>query len=116
MSTPPPDPDLQFLWLEVKDLQQSIDFYRQFLGFPVVDQGPNLAAVHLSHIRIYLAPGAPRGMGMYLGIVVADIDAMHARLQAHGLNLSAPTDEGWARYISLNDPDGYRLQLLQLTQ
>ncbi len=115
------DPSLQFLWLEVTDLRQSIDFYREILGLPVQEDIPGaapgaFAIVHLADHKIYLAPGAPRGMGMYIAIAFPDIDAIHARLVKHGLSVPPPIDEGWARYINLFDPDHYHLLLLQPSQ
>lgn len=112
------EPSLHFLWLEVTDLRKSVDFYRETLGLPVQDEvsgaAPGaFAIVHLAQQKIYLAPGAPRGMGMYIAIALPDIDAMHRRLLAHGLDTPAPVDEGWARYINLFDPDHYHLLLLQ---
>ena len=115
---PSSDPSLHFLWLEVTDLRTSIDFYREILGFPVQDEVPGaapgaFAIVHLAQTRLYLAPGAPRGMGMHIAIAIADVDAMHQRLLDHGVKAPPPVDEGWARYINLLDPDGYRLYLLK---
>ncbi len=112
------EPSLHFLWLEVTDLRKSVDFYRETLGLPVQDEALGaapgaFAIVHLAQQKIYLAPGAPRGMGMYIAIALPDIDAMHQRLLAHGLSVPPPVDEGWARYINLFDPDHYHLLLLQ---
>ena len=112
------DPSLHFLWLEVTDLRTSVDFYRETLGFPVQEDVPGatpgaFAIVHLAQTRIYLAPGAPRGMGMHIAIAVPDVDALHQRLVAHGVKAPPVLDEGWARYINLLDPDGYRLYLLR---
>lgn len=113
MSTPYSEPSLHFLWLEVTDLRKAVDFYRETLGFPVQDDAEQFAIVHLAQAKIYLAPGAPRGLGMYIAIAVKDIDALSQRLRLRGLAVAAPIDEGWARYINVMDPDGYRLLLLQ---
>ena len=113
MSSPAQDPSLHFLWLEVSDLRKSVDFYRDTLGFPVQDDGGAFAIVHLAQAKIYLAPGAPRGMGMYIAIAVNNIDTFSQRLRLHSLAVTAPVDEGWAKYINLLDPDGYRLLVLQ---
>lgn len=114
MSSPAQDPSLHFLWLEVTDLRKSVDFYRETLGFPVQDDAGAFAIVHLAQSQIYLAPGAPRGLGMYIAIAIADIDAFCQRLRLRGVAVAAPVDEGWAKYVNLMDPDGYRLLVLQL--
>lgn len=113
MSSPTQDPSLHFLWLEVTDLRKSVDFYRETLGFPVQDDVSAFAIVHLAQSKIYLAPGAPRGLGMYIAIAIADIEAFCQRLRLRGLAVAAPVDEGWAKYVNLMDPDGYRLLVLQ---
>lgn len=113
MSSSAQDPSLHFLWLEVTDLHKSVDYYRDTLGFPVQDDAAAFAIVHLTQSKIYLAPGAPRGLGMYIAIAVADIEGFCQRLRLHGLAVAAPVDEGWAKYVNLTDPDGYRLLVLQ---
>ncbi|NUQ38314.1 MAG: VOC family protein [Caldilineales bacterium] len=109
------DPELHFLWMEVTNLAQAVWFYREVLGFPVQDDTANLAVVHLANSKLYLAPGAPRGVGLHIALAVDDIDRMAARLRAHNVNVPDPVDEGWARHITFNDPEGYRLILLQPT-
>lgn len=106
------DPSLHFIWLEVSDIQRSIDFYRETLGLPVEGDHESFATVHLANSKLYLAPGMPLGMNMYIALAVPDIDAMHERLLSHDMSVSEPINEGWARYINLIDPDGYRLLLL----
>ncbi len=113
MTPPYQDPRLQFLWLLVQNLRSSVDFYRDVLGFPVQDEVGNFAVVHLANSQLYLAPGQPAGEGLQIAIAVPDVDALQQRLSAHQINLSAPVDAGWARYLELNDPDGYHLILLQ---
>ena len=107
------NPSLHFLWLEVSNSQRAIDFYRETLGLPVQGDHESFATVHLANTKLYLAPGTPLGMNMYIAIAVPDIDAMHQRLLDHNIDVGPPIDEGWARYINLIDPDGYRLLLLE---
>ena len=107
------DPHLQFLWLQVQNLRSSVDFYRDTLGFPVQDEFDNFAVVHLANSQIYLAPGPPASGCLQIAIAVPDVDALRQRLSTHQIYLSAPTDAGWARYLEMNDPDGYHLILLQ---
>ena len=112
MSEPYQDPELHFLWMEVSDQARSVDFYRETLGFPVQETSGPFAIVHLGNTKLYLASGQPRGTGVHVAISVPDIDAIHQRLREHGLGLPAPVDQGWARFVELIDPDGYRLILL----
>ncbi len=108
------DPELHFVWLEVSALPRSVDFYRETLGFPVQDDAGAFAIVNLASSKLYLAPGQPLGMSMHIAVSIPDVDYMYRRLRSYHLNIASPVDESWARYISLIDPDGYRLLLLQL--
>jgi len=110
------DPSLHFIWLEVSDLERSVNFYRDTLGLVIEQDAGSFAIVQLHNSKLYLAPGRPLGMNMYIAIAVSNIDIMYERLLDHHMNISAPTDEGWARYINLIDPDGYRLLLLEPAQ
>ena len=105
-------PTLQFVWLEVSDLAASRHFYGEVLGFLVQESDGAFITVDLNDTFLYLAPGKPTPGNMYLAIAVEDIDLLYQRLLEQGSDVASPTDEGWARYIELTDPDGYRLFLL----
>ena len=66
----------------------------------------------LAGALLYLAPGYPAPGNMYLAVAVPDIDLLYQHLLELGEDVSSPEDEGWARYIEMTDPDGYRLLLL----
>ena len=109
---------LDLLFLEVNNLEESIGFYRDNLGFEVeshnFDSEPPMATVRGGALRItmvqQLETMLKRGRGVHFVIGVADVDAFHERLQSEGLTVTAPQDEGWGgRFIGLQDPDGYRL-------
>ncbi|NOZ73112.1 MAG: hypothetical protein GXP38_14605 [Chloroflexi bacterium] len=108
------DPRLHFLWLEVRNLEKSIVFYQETLGFAVEKKTENLAIVSLANTQLYLATGVPHGSGVQIAIAVPDIDALHQRLASHQVYLPHPTDQGWARYLRMIDPDGYHLIFVQL--
>ena len=105
-------PTLQFVWLEVSDLATSRHFYGETLGFSVQESDDAFITVDLNDAFLYLAPGKPTPGNMYLAIAVEDIDLLYQHLLEQGNDVASPTDEGWARYIELTDPDGYRLLLL----
>jgi catechol 2,3-dioxygenase-like lactoylglutathione lyase family enzyme len=109
---------LDLLFLEVNSLEESIGFYRDKLEFAVeshnFDSEPPMATVRGGSLRItmvqQLETMLKRGRGVHFVIGVVDVDAFHERLQGEGLTVTAPQDEGWGgRFISLQDPDGYRL-------
>ncbi len=112
MTTKTVQPTLQFVWLEVTDLNRAADFYGGSLGFPIVEETDAFIVVDLDATRLYLASGRPSPGSMYLAIAVPDIDLLYQRMLEAGLKVASPQDEGWARYIEYQDPDGYRLLLL----
>jgi lactoylglutathione lyase len=109
-----------------KDLDASIRFYRDAIGFallqPYEHEGKVVAAVvGAGNISIVLNQDDGKlgwdrikGQGFYLQINVAgpsDVDAAAARIKAAGGSLlSEPADRPWgARMFQFNDLDGFKL-------
>jgi len=108
---------LNLLFLEVNNLEESISFYTEQLGFETYrsnpDSEPPTATLRAGDLKITLAQHLEtmlrRGRGAHFFIGVTDIDAYYLQLQSRGLHLAPPTDEGWGgRFITLEDPDKYR--------
>jgi len=112
--------------LTCKNLEESIRWYRDALGFGVAHafehEGKVTAAVIVAgDIRIVLNQDdgklgwdRVKGQGFYLQINVAsaaDVDATAARLKAAGWTLiDEPADRYWgARMFQFKDPDGFKL-------
>ncbi|HEX9918792.1 MAG TPA: VOC family protein [Pyrinomonadaceae bacterium] len=109
---------LDLLFLEVNSLQDSVEFYRESLGFELQtldeEAEPPMATLRAGRLRVMLAQQlltmARRGRGVHLFFGVTDVDEYYEQLQARGLDVSAPEEEGWGgRFITLEDPDRYRL-------
>ncbi|HJR06513.1 MAG TPA: VOC family protein [Pyrinomonadaceae bacterium] len=109
---------LDLLFLEVNNLQDSIAFYCETLGFELqtltAEAEPPMATLRAGRLRVMLAEQlltmARRGRGVHLFFGVTDVDEYYEQLQARGLDLAAPNDEGWGgRFVTLEDPDRYRL-------
>ena len=115
----------------VADLQRSITFYTEVLGFFVSDrftdkrgtlQGVMLKAgiceLGLSQDDWAKGRDRQRGVGVRIWCATAqDVDALAARVKAAGHQLAEqPHDETWGgRSFSLDDPDGFHLTLYQPT-
>ena len=108
---------LDLLFLEVNNLADSVDFYRQKLGFELEelteDAAPPMATLRGGRLKLMLveqpATMARRGRGVHLFFGVEDIDAYYEELKARGLRVEPPADEGWGgRFVTLEDPDRYR--------
>jgi uncharacterized glyoxalase superfamily protein PhnB len=109
-----------------KDLQASIRFYRDGIGFAVGETYENegkvvAAVVSAGDCRIVLNQDDGKlgwdrikGQGFYLQINVAapaDVDAAAARIKAAGGKLiDEPADRYWGvRMFQFNDLDGFKL-------
>ena len=111
----------------VKDLQRSLAFYRDLLGFQEVGQVFNGTAAALTSgrthhelllIQVGDAPGPPAGRrrGLYhIGIKVGDsLDELRAAkkdLDRAGVNIDGMSDHTVSQSLYLHDPDGIEIEL-----
>jgi predicted enzyme related to lactoylglutathione lyase len=109
---------LDLLFLEVNNLEDSLSFYHEQLGFEIeshnAEAEPPMASVRAGALRITLVQQIEtmlkRGRGVHFVLGVSDVDDFYQRLSLSKVQVSDPTDEGWGgRFVSLQDPDGYRL-------
>jgi uncharacterized glyoxalase superfamily protein PhnB len=112
---------LDLLFLEVNNLEESVAFYSEVLGFEIesnhADAEPPIASLRSGSLRITLVQQIEtmlkRGRGIHFVLGVADVDGFYNELKNRSIAVTEPRDEGWGgRFISLQDPDGYRLFLV----
>ena len=108
--------------LTVRDVQRSVAFYREELGLRFLfAPAPTLAFFMIGNVRLMLS--APEGEftpggSTVLYLRVADIEAEHAALVAHGVSFidaphliaRMPDHELWMCFF--RDPDGHTLALM----
>jgi catechol 2,3-dioxygenase-like lactoylglutathione lyase family enzyme len=108
---------LDLLFLEVNNLEESLQFYQDVLGFRLelheADAEPPIASLRSGSLRVTLVQQIEtmlkRGRGVHFVLGVADVDQFYESLQAKTVQVTEPRDEGWGgRFVSLQDPDGYR--------
>jgi predicted RNase H-like nuclease/predicted enzyme related to lactoylglutathione lyase len=118
---PPAEPRLAFVALRVRDLEQSVRFYRDALAVPLEMSRADIPGepVHAEvswgagayHFALF--PGEP-GSGIELSFYVDDVEAAHRRAVAAGATVvHEPRDQPWGRTAAYADPDG---NLVALTQ
>ncbi|MFD1467156.1 VOC family protein [Hymenobacter caeli] len=112
--------------LQVTDLERSIAFYRDLLGFELQlrygEQAAFLGAGgYHHHIGLNTwnslggAPARTQGAGLYHAALLyptrADLGRVVGRLVAAGYPLTGAADHGVSEAVYLNDPDGNGLEL-----
>jgi catechol 2,3-dioxygenase-like lactoylglutathione lyase family enzyme len=123
--------------LDVSDLDASLSFYVEALGFECQFQRPEERFAYLARGPVHLmleqadGPGRrfrtaplerPFGRGVNLQIRVDDVDALHAQALRAGARLHLPLEETWYRQgeeeagnrqFVVVDPDGYLLRFFR---
>lgn len=113
----------------VKDLERSLEFYRDLLGFEVVgtvfdgQAAALVAGEHRTHHELLLievgdAPRPPRGrrLGLYhvgikLGDSLDDLRDAVKELSAAGVAVDGASDHTVSQSLYLRDPDGNEIEL-----
>ena len=108
---------LDLLFIEVNNLEESLQFYSGMLGFEVNkytrDSEPPMATLQVGTLKITLAQHLEtmlrRGRGVNFLLGVDNVDEYYRELTERGADVRPPADEGWGgRFITLEDPDKYR--------
>lgn len=125
--------DFRAVAVSVSDLERSLAFYRDLLGFSVVGQSADAGGVTTTlldvgggHLLQLLTTGAPaRASGWlpddlqtglrHIGFKCRDVDGTTARLKAAGVPFTLdPLDAtGGVRIAFFMDPDGTLLEIIQ---
>ncbi len=106
----------------VRDVERSVAFYTERLGFTVLRKEPDFAVIALGQSHVLLAAEAhtsrewlasgPRGVGLNTRIMVDDVDAVYQRAKAAGVPIVqeiASRSYGLRDFI-VADPDGFCLR------
>jgi predicted enzyme related to lactoylglutathione lyase len=115
--------NLDFVSLQVQDLEASSLFYTQTLGFGV-GQSPNPVAVVFKDAAgaifavrkplIDLSTTPRLGVGVGLWFAVTDVEAAYQRATQTGATvLQELSDSPFGRMFVLSDPDGYSITVHQ---
>ncbi|MCQ4087800.1 VOC family protein [Saccharibacillus sp. JS10] len=111
-----------FISLQVSNVEDSAQFYQNYLGLVRSESGPPHAVVFdtkpITFALRTLLPGTELGSGNKPGLGVAlwlyapDTQEIHDKLSAAGVTItSPPTDGPFGRSFAFVDPDGYLVTL-----
>ncbi len=119
------------MMVRVLDEARSVDFYSKCLGLTVAERRdwPDFTLVYMSNpendFEVELTVNKGRNEAYDLGngyghvaFVVNDLDAEHARLKGLGLQpneIKQMSHEGkpFGRFFFIEDPDGYKIEVLE---
>jgi lactoylglutathione lyase len=110
---------LQLVMLMVSDLQRSVAFYRDVFELEVEYESAGWSQLSAGTISIGLHPpfegGGPKPGGAKLTFYVDDLQATVDTLRERGAVIAEEPrqEEFGGRLAVVEDPDGYRIQLLQ---
>lgn len=118
-------PTVRQLWplLAVRDIDRSVQFYCDQLGFKLVDDdgkpdgqmawcrvGRDGASVMLQQFPEEDGEGTIWGRGVCFYFICDDVDLMYAELSARGLQLDAPRVAYYGmKQLFVPEPDGYAI-------
>ena len=94
--------------LRVEDMQASLRFYVDVLGFSNASWGTDdFTSINRSGGAIYLCRGDQGRGGAWLWIGVDDVEKLHEELKERGVPIRLePTNYPWALEMHVEDPDG----------
>ncbi|WP_158591616.1 VOC family protein [Deinococcus cavernae] len=106
--------------LFVNDVEVSLSFYRDILGFEVVGENATYRALRLGNSRLALQdirtlePDHPlaqpwkRGLGVEIVLEVEEVTTLHQRVQACWAQVTSLKQQVWGLTdFRVTDPDGY---------
>jgi lactoylglutathione lyase len=120
--------EIDYIALFVTDVERSVAFYRDALGFEFTSTQPDQAEGRVGRLRVglydrrwlvqLLGPSAAtpiRGHSFLLSMGVPDLEAHYQHLQHLGVTILKPPQEmSWGqRLLFLADPDGNILELVE---
>ena len=97
--------------LRVAQLERSVRYYVDVLGFKVDWEGEAMASVSRDGHAIMLSEGDQGNAGTWVWIGVEDIEPLFNDFSSKNVNFrEKPTNYSWAYEMKIVDPDGHVLR------
>jgi len=129
MDTTPRNINLAVPFFMVTDMETSLRFYREGLGFKLTNQWKPMGKIEwcwLERDAVAVMLQEPRkrneeqsgplGGGLTIAFQCADALALYREFNAKGLSVSEPFVGNGMWVVGLKDPDGYRLDFASVTE
>src|SRR3989338_6601450 len=111
---------LSYVWLFVKDRSRSFVFYRDLLGFQVLQEFPDGALFDVNGIRLGIHQEEADGFyqakpgGIVLTLQTERLHETFQELEKRGVVFSRGiVQEPYGKIARLQDPDGYPIELFE---
>lgn len=116
--------DVEAILLISPDARALRDFYIECLELPLVDEVHEDIPLHYTckvgsvHLAIHPSDGWPGqstcdAQSPMIAFRSSSLDQLAEKLSQRGVELSGPSDHGFADVISFRDPDGNHVEVLQ---
>lgn len=97
--------------LNVRDIEVSLKYYIDVLGFTKAAWGDTFTAVTRDSHGIYLCQGGQGQPGTWVWVGVEDVEALYDEYVASGATIRyPPRNFPWALEMHIQDPDGHVLR------
>ena len=98
--------------LRVANVDGSVEYYTQALGFEVDFRTPDFARVSRGRCRVFLCAGDQGNPGSWIWIDGVDVERVYEELSAAGAKIrNPPTNYAWALEMQVEDLDGNVLRI-----
>ena len=98
--------------LNVTDLDRSLAFYVDVLGFKVGFRQEGFAGIGRDGRSLYLCQGGQGHPGTWVWVGVEDVRSFYEEIRTKGVKVRhAPQNYPWALEMKLEDPDGHVLRI-----
>jgi catechol 2,3-dioxygenase-like lactoylglutathione lyase family enzyme len=116
---------VQDVYYYVQDIARALGFYRDVLGLKVTENDPHFTALDAGGLRLGLhwTGGEPVARiprdghgamaGATLTLKTGNIQALKSHLETKGVAILGFMDEPWGKLLSIEDPDGNVLKIMQ---
>jgi catechol 2,3-dioxygenase-like lactoylglutathione lyase family enzyme len=116
--------DVTAILLISKNAKKLYEFYRTTLGLPLEAEDHDGMPLHYGcdlgdvHVAIHPAEGwpgvpTPNAQSPVITFSTSKLKVVAARLTAHGVKVTGPTDHGFALGVSFRDPDGNHVSIVE---
>jgi catechol 2,3-dioxygenase-like lactoylglutathione lyase family enzyme len=110
--------DQQVTFLYTRDLEKTVRFYEEVMGFPLVRDQGDCRIYRVSHdgfLGFCLRDAAlEQPEGIILTIITPEVDAWYERLKARGVDFERPPADNpdyRIYHCFLRDPSGYLIEI-----